>query len=79
MQIEVRVITSASRCEIFPLNKEKTSLRVKLTRPALEGRANKQLCEIVSKYFGVPKKHVHIISGEYNQHKRIEIAQPFSP
>jgi uncharacterized protein (TIGR00251 family) len=78
MQIEVRVITSASRCEIFPLNKGKTSLRVKLTRPALEGRANKQLCEILSKYFGVPKKHVRIVSGEHSQHKRIDITQPFS-
>ncbi|MDR0392836.1 MAG: DUF167 domain-containing protein [Puniceicoccales bacterium] len=79
MQIEVRVIAGASRCEIFPLNEERTSLRVKLMRPALEGRANEQLREILSQYFGVPKKHVRIVSGEHSQHKRIEIIQPFSP
>ncbi|MDR1255227.1 MAG: DUF167 domain-containing protein [Puniceicoccales bacterium] len=74
MQIKLRVIAGASRCEIFPLNEERTSLRVKLTCPALEGRANEQLCEILSKYFGVPKKHVRIVSGERSRHKRIEIA-----
>ncbi|MDR2397021.1 MAG: DUF167 domain-containing protein [Puniceicoccales bacterium] len=79
MQIEVRVIAGASRCEVFPLNEERTSLRVKLTCPALERRANRQLCEILSKYFGVPKKYVRITLGEHSQHKRIEVTQPFSP
>ncbi|MDR2769805.1 MAG: DUF167 domain-containing protein [Puniceicoccales bacterium] len=79
MQIEVKVVAGASRCEVFPLNEERMSLRVKLTCPALEGRANKQLCEILSKYFGVSKKHIRIVSGERSQHKRIEITQPFSP
>ncbi|MDR0756167.1 MAG: DUF167 domain-containing protein [Puniceicoccales bacterium] len=79
MQIEVRVVAGGSRCEVFPLNEEKTSLRVKLTRPALEGRANKQLCEILSKYFGVPQKHVRIVSGEQSRRKRVEITQLFLP
>ncbi|MDR0646971.1 MAG: DUF167 domain-containing protein [Puniceicoccales bacterium] len=79
MQIEVKVIAGASRCAILPLNEERTSLRVKLMRPALEGRANEQLCEILSKYFGVHKKYVRIVSGEHSQRKRIEIVPPFPP
>ena len=52
-QINVKVIARASRCEIIPFN---DGLKVKLTRPAVEGKANEQLCALLADYWHVPKK-----------------------
>jgi uncharacterized protein (TIGR00251 family) len=68
-QINVKVIARASRCEIIPFN---DGLKVKLTRPAVEGKANEQLCALLADYWHVPKKNVRILSGEHNSIKRIE-------
>lgn len=68
-QINVKVIARASRCEIIPFN---DGLKVKLTRPAVEGKANEQLCTLLADYWHVPKKNVRILSGEHSSIKRIE-------
>ena len=68
-QINVKVIARASRCEIIPFN---DGLKVKLTRPAVEGKANEQLCALLADYWHVSKKNVRILSGEHNSIKRVE-------
>ena len=68
-QINVKVIARASRCEIIPFN---DGLKVKLTSPAVEGKANEQLCALLADYWHVPKKNVRILSGEHSSIKRIE-------
>ena len=74
MQVKVKVIANASKCEVISLNAEQTELKVKLTAPALENRANRQLCEVLADYFKVSKRQVHLFSGEHNTHKCVEIA-----
>ena len=74
MQVKVKVIAHASKCEVIPLNTEQTELKVKLTAPALENRANRQLCEVLADYFKVSKRQVRLLSGEHNTHKYVEIA-----
>ena len=71
MQIEVKVIARASKCEVIPL--DATRFKVKLTRPALEGKANEQLIQVLADYFGVSKASIHIISGERSPQKRLKI------
>lgn len=71
MLIEVKVIARASRCEVISLNPNQ--FKVKLTRPALEGKANEQLREVLATYFKTSKSAVQIVSGEHNSVKRIEI------
>jgi uncharacterized protein (TIGR00251 family) len=48
-------------------------LKVFLTAPAREGKANKVLITLLSKYFGVPKSAVMILSGVTNRNKKIGI------
>ncbi len=71
MLIEVKVIARASRCEVIPC--EDNRFKVKLTRPALEGKANEQLREVLATYFKTAKSAIRIVSGERNSIKRIEI------
>lgn len=72
--IEVKVIARASRCQIIPLGE--ASYKVKLMRPALEGKANEQLRELLADYFHTAPANVRILSGEHNPHKRIEVVFP---
>ena len=70
-RIEVKVIARASKCEVIQLSEN--NFKVKLTRPALEGKANEQLREVLSEYFKKPKANVKIVSGEHNALKRVEL------
>ena len=69
--IEVRVMPRASRNGI--VGREAGVFKVKLTSPALEGKANKALIGLLSKKLGVPKRDVEILAGERSRTKRILI------
>ena len=71
MIIHVKVIARASRCEVVP--QADGSFKVKLTRPALEGKANEQLREVLADHFHISKVKVRILSGEHASIKRVEI------
>lgn len=49
------------------------ALKVKLTSPPVEGRANRELIEILAKEFGIPKKDVEIISGQGSKNKVVRL------
>jgi len=51
-------------------------LKILLTSPPVDGKANAHLQKFLSKAFGVSKSAISIISGELNQHKIIEIRAP---
>ncbi len=70
-QIEVKVIARASRCEV--IQQSENNYKVKLTRPAVEGKANDQLREVLSNYFKTAKTNIRIVSGEHSTIKRIEL------
>ncbi len=71
MLIETKIIARASKCEVIPLGDNR--FKIKLTRPAIEGKANEQLREILANHFKISKSSVVIISGQHNSIKRIEI------
>ena len=75
MILTVKVIARASRCEVLP--QTDGTYKVKLTRPALEGKANEQLREVLSEYFRLPKAQVRILSGEHSSRKQIEILRTY--
>lgn len=52
------------------------SLKIKLTAPAHEGKANKALSEFLSQYFKIAKNKISIISGEKKREKKIKILFP---
>lgn len=50
-----------------------TALKVKLRVPALEGRANQRLIEVLSQHFDVPKSQIQILRGERSKNKIVQI------
>lgn len=51
-------------------------LKIRLTAPPVEGKANAHLLAFLAKAFGVPKSQVSLESGELNRQKRVRIARP---
>ncbi len=68
--INVKVIPKAKRQKVV---EEKGSLKIYLKSPPEDGKANKELIEVLSKYFKVSKRNIEIIRGEYSRNKIIKI------
>ena len=68
--IKVKVIPRARRNKIIT---EEGRLKVYLTVPPVDGKANKAVIEILAEYFRVKKGNIRIIQGEKNREKIIEI------
>lgn len=51
-------------------------LKIRLTAPPVEGKANAHLLAFLGKAFGVAKSHVTLESGELNRQKRVRIRAP---
>lgn len=51
-------------------------LLVYVREPALEGKANKAVVELLAKYYDVPKSHVEIVGGHNSKHKIVKIESP---
>jgi len=48
-------------------------LKLRITPPPIEGKANQMIVKFVAKFFGVRKNNVKIILGEQNKRKTIRI------
>jgi len=51
-------------------------LKIRLTAPPVEGRANAHLIEFLAAQFAVPKKAVSIVSGDSARQKLVRIENP---
>jgi hypothetical protein len=71
VKVRVKVIPRAREKEILKLGDG--SLKVKLTAPPVDGKANKQLIELIAEYYKVKKSQVTIVSGEKSRNKIIYI------
>jgi len=52
---------------------EDGSFTVRLKSPPVDGKANQELVQLLSKQLGVPKSQVMIRSGQTSKIKRIEV------
>ncbi|QEY60761.1 YggU family protein [Metapseudomonas lalkuanensis] len=64
----------ASRDEFAGLHGER--LKIRLTAPPVEGKANAHLMAFLAEAFGVAKSQVSLESGELNRQKRVRIQRP---
>ncbi|MFV8256518.1 DUF167 domain-containing protein [Bdellovibrio bacteriovorus] len=48
-------------------------IKIKLTAPPVDGKANECLIEFLSDLFDIPKRDVHLIKGETGRHKVVEL------
>lgn len=51
-------------------------LRVRITAPPVDGKANKHLIEFCARTCDLPKSAVSVISGESDRRKRVRILKP---
>jgi uncharacterized protein (TIGR00251 family) len=70
--IDVKVITRSSVSEVAGKT-ENGVLRVKVHAVPEKGKANMELCRVLSEYFGVPRSNVEIVSGHTSAQKRVRI------
>jgi hypothetical protein len=70
MIVQVKVIPGAKKTVV---QDEGTRLKVYLTAPPVEGKANEALVECLAAYFAVKKRRVTIIKGLKSKHKTINI------
>jgi uncharacterized protein (TIGR00251 family) len=70
-QLRVRVIPNAKKNEFAGYREGELVLR--LSAPAIEGKANKAAIEFVARYFGVARSAVVLTGGERSRHKIFEI------
>jgi uncharacterized protein (TIGR00251 family) len=70
--LAVRVTPRASRNEIAEILNDGT-VRVRLTAPPVEGRANEALREFLSEIIGVPRSKIEIVAGATGRDKLVSI------
>lgn len=51
-------------------------LKIRITAPPVDGKANQHLIKLAAKWFGVTKSQVSILRGETGRQKTIAIAHP---
>ena len=50
------------------------ALKIKIHAPALEGRANDELCEFLAETLALPRRAVTVLQGEKSRQKVLHIA-----
>ena len=55
------------------VEKENDFLKIKLTAPAIDDKANKALLDFLAQEFKISKKHINIIKGTKNRNKVVKI------
>ena len=51
-------------------------IKVRITAPPIDGRANQHLVDFLADAFSVPKRNVLLLSGETGRNKRFKIIAP---
>jgi uncharacterized protein (TIGR00251 family) len=69
--IYVKVIPKSSTSKVEKLSEKE--YKVKLNSPPIDGKANKELIELLSEYFSIPKSNIVIQSGMNSKNKVIKI------
>lgn len=69
--VQIKVIAGAKQNSIENFSED--ILKVKINKPAVDGKANKAIVEYFSDILDLPKKNIIIISGEKNTVKNLRI------
>ena len=71
IRIAIRLAPRASRTRIMGIHNG--ALKIALTAPPVEGKANKALIKFLAKTLGVPAGAIAIVSGEHARDKVVEV------
>ena len=76
IKISIKVVTHAKKSEVVADDIDLFGariLRVKISQPPEDGKANKALIELIADYLNVKKNSLTIIAGEKSTHKIVEV------
>lgn len=68
--VTLKIVPNSSRNEIV---KEDDYIKIKITAPPVENKANKVLVEFLAKKLGIAKSKIKIIRGETSKLKTLSI------
>jgi uncharacterized protein len=71
-KFNIKVVPNAKRNSIV---EEAGGLKVHLTAPAVEGKANKALVEFLAEHFNVKKSKIKLLRGLTSRNKIVEITE----
>lgn len=69
--LEIKAVPNAPRSAVVGWLGD--ALKVKVHAPALEGRANEELCEFLAEALGVPRRAVTLLRGDKSRQKVVRI------
>ncbi|MBA7588659.1 hypothetical protein ES708_30724 [subsurface metagenome] len=69
--IKVKIVPGSSKNKIIGAYND--ALKISITAPPVEGKANKKCIAYLAKYFDVAKSKIEIISGKNSKNKLIKI------
>jgi hypothetical protein len=72
--LNIRVQPKASHDEI--VGPHNNALKIRITAPPVDGKANDHLVRFLAKSFGVAKSRIKLISGETGRDKKLRIRAP---
>ena len=70
--LKVLVQPRASKNEVVGIHGD--CLKIRVTSPPVEGKANKRLCEFLSQLIGIGKRHIEIIGGQRARVKQVRVS-----
>lgn len=70
-RIKFRIIPNARKTELA--GEYANAVKIKLSAPPIEGKANAELIKYLSKSLGVSKSSITFVSGETSKDKMLEI------
>ena len=69
--IAVRVTPRASKNEVIGFFGD--AVKIKLTAPPVEGKANRALVEFLSDRLDIPVRRIELLAGETGRNKRVSV------
>ena len=70
--LKVLVQPRASKNEVVGIHGG--CLKIRVTSPPIEGKANKMLCEFLSQLIGIGKKHIKVIGCQRSRIKQVRVS-----
>lgn len=70
--LTVKIVPKASRTEIVGIEKDGT-LKIRLTAPPVEGKANEELITFLAELLGVHPDQLEIVAGHNTREKLISV------
>lgn len=70
--IKVKIVPGSSKNKIVGVYND--ALKITITAPPVEGKANKKCISYLSKHFDIAKSKIEILSGKNSRNKLIKIS-----